>query len=196
MLTAHCSTLDAPAAVDSAAFRFAAASFSASFPHDCAAAAALPYKILHARQNGREKLSEFVVAVRTELGRCAELVGQVAGNVFKMVPERGGRGLDLALCQRSCDLVPNFQIRLDQRAGVDRPAMECDGGLGGDKAGRLHLLGPQAVMRGDDELRVREMRLQQFAELVAVAGINGHNHVVQEREGEPIPEEPLHEREV
>ena len=66
----------------------------------------------------------------------------------------------------------------------------------GDKTSRLHLLGPQAVMRRDDELRVWEMRLQELAELVAMPGIHGHHNIIQQRERELLPEEPLHEREV
>ena len=74
--------------------------------------------------------------------------------------------------------------------------MKGEGRFRGDKAGRLHLLGPQAVMRGDDELRVGKIRLQEFAEFIAMPGINGHDHIVQEREREPIPEKALHQRKI
>jgi hypothetical protein len=38
--------------------------------------------------------------------------------------------------------------------------------------------------------------LQEFAELIAMTGINGHNNIVQERERESIPEQPLDKREI
>src|ERR1035437_829056 len=105
-------------------------------------------------------------------------------------------GLDLPLPECSRDLVPDLQVRLDQRTSVDCPAMESDGSLCRDKTSRLHLLGPQPVMRSDNKLRVGEIRLQEFAELIAVSGVHRHNHVVQKRKIESISEEPLHEREI
>src|SRR5439155_1358664 len=102
----------------------------------------LAVQILHARQNGREKIAKFVIGIRAELWRCAELVGQMAGDVLEMVTERRGGDFNLALRERGGNLVPYLQVRLDQRAGVDRPAMERQGRLGRDKTGGLHLLGP------------------------------------------------------
>jgi hypothetical protein len=70
--------------------------------------------------------------------------------------------------------------------------MEREGRLPGDKAGRLHLLGPQPVVRRDDELRTGTLRLQELAELVAVASIDGHDDIIKQRECEPLSEQPLH----
>lgn len=95
----------------------------------------LAIQILQAREDGRKEIPEFVVAVRAELRGCAELVGEEAGNVLKMVAECGGGRLHLALPESGGDLIPDFQVRFDQGAGVDRPAMESEGGLGGDKTG-------------------------------------------------------------
>src|ERR1700757_2756383 len=102
---------------------------------------------------------------------------------------RRGR-LDLPLPQRRSDLIPNLQIRLNQRTTVDCPAMESDRSLCRDKTGRPHLLCPQAVMRSDNKLRVGEIRLQELAELIAVSSVHRHDHVVQERECEAIVKEP------
>jgi hypothetical protein len=54
-------------------------------------------------------------------------------------------GVNFAFSKGSGDLVPDFGVRLDKRTGVDRPAMESQRGLGGDKARRFHLLGPQPI---------------------------------------------------
>ena len=98
-----------------------------------------------------------------------------------MVTECSSGHLDLALPKRGGDLVPYFLVRLDQRTRVDCPAVKSEGRLGADETGGLQLLGPQAVMRSDDELRLGKVGLQQFAELITMSGIDGHDHVVRAR---------------
>ena len=48
----------------------------------------------------------------------------------------------------------------------------------------------------DDELGVRKLCFQKLAELIAVARIDGHDDVVQERQRETIAKEALHERKI
>jgi hypothetical protein len=67
-------------------------------------------------------------------------------------------------------------------------------GFARHKTSRFHLLSPGPVMRRDNELRIFEMSLEKFAELVSMAGIDGHYDIVQQRKGEFVAEEPLHER--
>ena len=51
-------------------------------------------------------------------------------------------------------------------------------------------------MGRDDELRVRKARLQEAAELLAVALVDGHDNVVQDGKPEPVAEHALHQREI
>src|SRR3954454_4301009 len=51
-------------------------------------------------------------------------------------------------------------------------------------------------MGRDNELRMREVRLQELTEVIPMACIHGHNDIVQERDRESVAEEPFHEREV
>ena len=51
-------------------------------------------------------------------------------------------------------------------------------------------------MRRNDELCIRKFSLQKLAELVSVSSVHGHNDIIQERDREPISEEPLHKREI
>ena len=124
------------------------------------------------------------------------MVCKMTGRVFKMMTQACRGGLNLSLCKRRRDFLPNFRLQFNKRPGIDRPAMKCEGGLCRDKHARLHLLGPKAVMRRNDELCIRKISLQKLAELVAVSSVHRHNDIVQERDREMIPEEPLHEREI
>src|SRR5258708_4767248 len=74
--------------------------------------------------------------------------------------------------------------------------MKCDGRLGCDKTGRFHLFGPEPVVCCDNKLRLGKMRLQEPAELIAVASVNRHNDVIQERERELVAEQSLHKSQI
>src|SRR5437016_4164381 len=113
-----------------------------------------------------------------------------------MMTERCGRNFDLALSEGGIDLIPDLLVGFDQRAGVDRPTVECERRFGRDQTRRSHLLGPEAVVRGDNELRIGKMCFQELAEFVAMPHVDGHNHIVEKRERKLIPEQALHESEV
>src|SRR5688572_3789281 len=97
-----------------------------------------------------------------------------------MMAKCGRCGFNLPLAERFRDLIPNLHVRLDQRASVNCPAMKSDRSFCCDKASGLHLLGPEAIMRGDNKLRVGEMGLQKPTELIAVPGVHRHDNVVQQ----------------
>ena len=96
-----------------------------------------------------------------------------------MMTERCGRNFDLALSEGGIDLIPDLLAGFDQRAGVDRPTVECERRFGRDQPRRSHLLGPEAVVRGDDELCIGKVRLQELAEFVAMPDVDGHDDIVE-----------------
>jgi hypothetical protein len=47
-------------------------------------------------------------------------------------------------------------------------------------------------MRSGDVLRVRKLRLQQLAELLAMPCIDRHDDIIEQREGKPLTKQALH----
>jgi hypothetical protein len=50
----------------------------------------------------------------------------VPRDVLKMVAQSCGGGFDLPFSQRRSDLLPDFQIRFDQRASINGPTLTKD----------------------------------------------------------------------
>lgn len=51
-------------------------------------------------------------------------------------------------------------------------------------------------MGGQDELRVREIRLEQSAHFAPMAGIDGHQDIIEHRKGELVAERVLHQGQI
>ena len=65
----------------------------------------------------------------------AEMVSKVARRVLEMVAQPCGGGLYFSFSESRRDFIPYFEIRLHKRTCVNGPAMESQGGLGGNEAG-------------------------------------------------------------
>ncbi len=79
----------------------------------------LAVQFLHACQNGREQFAEFVIAIVTKSECCPELIGQEAGNIFKVVTKRGCGDFNLTSSERVVDLVPNLLVWGSAQIGVE-----------------------------------------------------------------------------
>src|SRR5260221_3437118 len=108
-----------------------------------------------------------------------------------MPPQRSASRIHLPLGQRSLDFFPHSLIRLDKWACLNIPVKELYRCFSRDKASGPHLLGPQTIVRRDNELCFWKMRFQQLAKFVAMRRIHGHDHIIQEREAEFLSEKPF-----
>src|SRR6185312_11888476 len=76
------------------------------------------------------------------------------------------------------------------------PTVKGKGRLLVNQPGEPHLLGPGAIVCRDDELRIRELLLEQLTELLAVARIDRHNDIVEQGKRKALGKQSFHQGEV
>ena len=144
----------------------------------------------------RQEVAEIIREISAVSRLSAKIVGQFAGNVFKMPPQPGGRRLNIVLAEVHFDLLPDLRNLLEDGTGLNAPAVKGNSAFGFNKAFGLHLLGPDLVVSGDDELGTRKTVLEESTELLPVILVDGHHDVIEHREAEAVAKEALHQRQV
>lgn len=89
------------------------------------------------------------------------------------------------------DLRPDVTFVPDLWATVDRPAAKAKRAL--NQLFALHELEPHAVVSGQDKLRVWKFLLQERANLTTMAGVDRHQHIVEDGKRKSVAERVLHQ---
>jgi hypothetical protein len=145
-------------------------------------------------QDVRHEVGKVITAVAPEFDARAEIVGKDDGRVFKVAPQQPGCLCYLVLGEFVLNFGPDVVIVPDARTGIDGPAAERL--TAGNQVLGLHVLEPHAVVGGENELRVGEFLFEKSANFAPVTGIDRHEHVVEDGEGEFMTERVLHERQI
>ena len=106
------------------------------------------------------------------------------------------RRLNIVLAKVDFDLVPDLRNLLKDGTCLDVPTVKVHAAFRLNEAFGSHLLDPDLVVRGDDELGSRKPVLEEFTELLAVILVDGHHDVIKHREAEAVAKEALHQRQV
>ena len=149
-------------------------------------------KIAERVGGARKKITEHKLSVATELDFGAETITRLFGKMFQIVAKERRRCAHVILREMAVQLGPNIAIIPLGWTEIDGPCPEVRKVATFYKALGLHMPQPYLVVRGENELGVRELLFQEGAHLASVASVHRHQDVVEYREGEIRAEQMIH----